>query len=103
MTNREDIEKVRQEIMRFRELLNIMTKNVQDGERAYASLFNALSEEDKKSLKEKDLQWKAAELIINDLTAFGNAVLGMRFKARELEKCFEELYDIIVTEPNPEE
>ena len=88
--------------MRFRELLNIMTQQLQDGERAYAKLFSNVSDEDRKSLKEKDLQWKVAEQIIHDLTPLSNAALKMRFNARDMERNFEELYNIIITPPNPD-
>src|SRR4051812_26002181 len=102
MTNHEDIEKVRQEIMRFRELLTLMAESVQNGERAYAALFANCSDEDKQSMKEKDLQWKVAEQIIDDLAPLRDAVLKLRFNARNLERDFEELYNIIITEPNPD-
>ena len=96
MTDREEIEKVRQEIMRFRELLNIMRQKLEDGEQAYTQLMSKYSAEDAKSLKHKDLQWKIAEQIIHEPSALSNAVIRARFDARELERNFEELYDIIV-------
>ena len=99
MPDNEDIEKVRQEIMRFRELLNIMRQLLQDGEHAYTQLFANCSPEDMKNMKEKDLQWKVAQQIINDLTPLRNGVMQARYDARELERGFEELYDIIVTPP----
>ena len=97
MTNAENVEKVRQEIMRFRELLNIMRLKLDEGERAYAQLFSNITPEEKESLKEKDLQGKVAQEIIDDLTPLSKAVLNARFSARELERAFEELYNIIVT------
>ncbi len=97
MVNAEEIEKIRQEIMRFRELLNIMGQELQSGEQAYAQLFSAHSPESIKNTKEKDLQWKVAEEMVGDLSALSKAVLHMRFASRELESAFEELYDIIVT------
>jgi hypothetical protein len=99
MTEREDIEKVRQEIMRFRELLNIMAQQLQTGERAYASLFSKCSDEDVESLRDKDLQWKVAQQIIevNDLAPLRKAVMHMRYNARTMERDFEELYDLIAT------
>src|SRR5690348_8411773 len=95
----EAIEKVRQEIMRFRELLNIMRQRLDISERAYSQLFSNFSSEDMQGVKEKDLQWKLAEQIIDDLSPLSNAVMTARFDARELEKAFEELYDIIAAEP----
>jgi Mg2+ and Co2+ transporter CorA len=102
MPEHEDIEKVRQEIMRFRELLNIMAQSLNSGERAYEKLFANCSDEDKANLKEKELQWKVAEQIIDDLSPLRDAVLRMRFSARTLEKEFEQLHDIIMTEPTSE-
>ena|SRR5258708_2190596 len=96
MANPDEIEKVRQEIMRFRELLNIMGQKLQSGERAYAQLFSDYSTEDIKNTKEKDLQWKVAEKMLEDVSPLSKAALQMRFAAHELEAAFEELYDIIV-------
>lgn len=101
MTDHEDIEKVRQEIMRFRELLNIMRQKLESGERAYNKLFSNFSPEEMQGIKEKDLQWKLAEQIIDDLSPLEKAVMQSRFDARELEKAFEELYDIIAATQEP--
>ena len=95
MANPEDIEKVRQEIMRFRELLTIMRQRVENGERAYERLFVNHPPQD--GLKEKDRQWRLAEDLAPDLTPLSRAVSQVRFDARELERAFEELYNIIVT------
>ncbi len=97
MPDTEDIEKVRQEIMRFRELLNVMREKLDEGERAYATLFSGFSPEDMATMKQKDLQWKLAETLVADVSALGRAALQMRFNAHNLEHDFEELYDIIVT------
>jgi len=103
MSNREQIEKVRQEIMRFRELLDIMRLRLEDGERRYERLFANRSAEDRQNLKEKDLQWKVAEQMIDDLKPLSEMVLRARFDCRELEKAFEELYDTIVMVSEDEE
>ncbi len=100
--NEENTEKVRQEIMRFRELLNIMRLRLEDGERMYSSLFTHFSPEEIASTKEKDLQWKAAEKIGDDVSGLADAALRMRFVARNLERAFEELYDVIATAPTSE-
>ncbi len=94
-------EKVRQAIMRFRELLNIMQDQLQDGERAYKRLFSACSPDDLKTMKEKDLQWQAAQQIITDLTPLRRAVMNMRYEARQMEIGFEELYNNIAPGPAP--
>ncbi len=83
--------------MRFRELLNIMRQNLDDGERVYAQLFSNCSSEDRKNMKEKDLQWKVAEEMIGDVSQLRQAVSHLRFDARNLEKAFEELHDIITS------
>ncbi|MFN8417733.1 MAG: hypothetical protein U0528_00565 [Anaerolineae bacterium] len=99
--NPEHIEKVRQEVMRFRELLNIMRLRLDEGERAYDNLFAKRSAEEKSTLKEKDLQWRVAEQLIADdeETLLRDAALHMRFHARDLERAFEELYNISITPP----
>lgn len=97
MTNSEDIEKVRQEIMRFRELLNLMRQRQEDGERAYQQLFSRCSPDQMQTMKEKDLQRLVAEQMAGDLSAIRKAVGQLRFQSRELERAFEELYDIIVS------
>ncbi|MEP7285787.1 MAG: hypothetical protein ABI947_08465 [Chloroflexota bacterium] len=98
MASREEIEKVRQEIMRLHELLIMMRQNLEAGERAYSQLFSYRSAEEMNGMKEKDLQWKVAEEIVDDVSPLSNAALQLRFNARNLERDFEELYNIIVTE-----
>ncbi len=102
MANSEDIEKVRQEIMRFRELLNVMREKLGEGEQAYAKLFSGFAAEDVANIKEKDLQWKLAENMMTDVSPLRKAVMQMRFEARNLERAFEELHDIIATVPESE-
>lgn len=94
----EEIEKVRQEIMRFRELLNIMRKNLDDGERNYAALFSNVSSEEMKAMKKKDLQRKVAEEIIGDASQFSRlrkSVSSLWFNTHNLEKALDELQGII--------
>lgn len=95
----EDIESVRQQIMRLRELLTLMNGSVAAGERAYGRLFAACSEEERQTLPEKQLQWKLAThlLTAGDLAPLREAVLKLRLEARSLERSFEELYDLIVS------
>jgi hypothetical protein len=99
MADRENVEKVRQEIMRFRELLDLMRGKLEDGEQAYTQLFAKCNPEDVQRLKTKDLQWKAAELNIDDLAPLSRAVGRMRFEAHNLERDFEELHGIIASTP----
>ena len=102
MTSAEAVEKARQEIMRFRELLDVFRARLDAGERNYAQLFADVPAEDKASLPEKELQRKAAYSVLEDRSALSQAVLTMRFQARELEKELEQLYDIIMTD-DPED
>ncbi|HVU15167.1 MAG TPA: hypothetical protein VHD90_28030 [Phototrophicaceae bacterium] len=98
MAASEDIEKMRQGIMRFRELLDLMRDQLEEGERAYAQLFAHRSAEEKTALKEKELQGRAALDLLDDPSPLGNAAVNLRFAARNLERDFEQLYDNIMTE-----
>ncbi len=98
MATHEQIEKTRQGIMRFRELLDIMQIELQKGEKAYEQFFANCSEEDKATLKEKDLQWQAALDIVDDPKPLREAALHQRFRSRDLERAFEELHDHFVIE-----
>src|SRR5437870_2940132 len=100
MAEREAVEKVRQEIMRFRELLDIMRVRLEAGEREYARLFTGADFDDNQTLKVKDLQWKLAENMLesDDLRPLSGAVLRMRFECHELDRTFEELHDTIMSE-----
>ena len=102
MPTPEAVEKARQEIMRFRELLDVFRARLDAGERDYARLFDDVSGEDKANLPEKELQRKAAYGVLEDRSALSEAVLTMRFQARELEKELEQLYDIIMMD-DPED
>lgn len=98
MSERETIEKMRQEIMRFRELLTVMRQYTESGERAYQKLFDGFSEAEKAEIKEKDLQWKAAEALSPEgREKLSRAVMEMQFHARDLERNFEELFGIIAS------
>ena len=99
MHDPERVEKMRQAVMRLRELLDIMAAQLDEGERAYARLFAHLKPEDVEGLKEKERQGLAALALLDDPSALSNAALNLRFAARELERDFEQLYDNILTEP----
>ena len=103
MFEREDIEKIRQEIMRFRELLTLMQGYQKSGEQSYAKLFARFSAEETAGIREKDLQWKAAEAMSpDDVAELGRAVGQMRFYARELERNFEDLHGTILAAQDSE-
>lgn len=98
MSDPERTEKVRQELMRFSELLGIMRNRLADGERAYDALFACIPPDERARMKHKDLQWNLAEQM-DDLTPLAQEVSTMRFAARELEKGFAELHAIISATP----
>lgn len=99
MSDRERTEKVRQEIMRFNEILGLMRARLAQGERAYQELFAGFSAEEAAATHHKELQRKVAEQL-EDLTPLRDAVSKLRFDARELEKASAELYDIIAHTPD---
>ena len=101
VSNPEHIEKVRQEIMRFRELLDVMALKLRDGERAYERLFAVLPPETAQ-LREKDRQTKLAEHIIGNLEPLRRVVVNAQFDAREMERAFEELHGIILSSEEDE-
>lgn len=102
MTTAEKIEKTRQAIMRFRELLDMLTGELASAEEAYKQLFANCTPEEMAMLKEKELQRVAATHIVDDPSALADAALHMRFVGRNLERDFEHLYDKIVTEEEGE-
>lgn len=98
MSDPERTEKVRQELMRFNELLGIMRNRLADGEQAYSLLYAGVPPHEREKANHKDLQWKLAEQL-DDLTPLAQATSMMRFAARELEKAFAELQAIISATP----
>lgn len=96
MDEAERWEKARQAVMRLRELLDIMRANLEHGETVYAALFDHLSDEEKR-LPEKQRQGLAGELVLEDRKPLEGAALDMRWHAHELDRAFEELYDIVVS------
>lgn len=103
MASREAIEKVRQAMMRFRELLDITRQTLDNGERLYGGLLEVCSAEDRERLREKDLQWQAASIHVEDVSALTRAVGEVRFDVHELERAFEELHNIVLTNEGDEE
>jgi ADP-ribose pyrophosphatase YjhB (NUDIX family) len=98
MTHDEQVEKIRQAIMRYRELLDVLHNRAQSGERGYASLFDLLPQEQQAALPEKMLQREAALLALADMEPLRRAVLRARFDMRDMERAFEELYNNIAPE-----
>jgi hypothetical protein len=95
VSENERIEKTRQAIMRFQELLDIMASNLADGRAAYQRLIAAFTSPETVGLPEKEIQRLAAIGMGADLSALSGAVLQQRFNARTLEQDFEALYEAI--------
>lgn len=89
----ERVEKIRQAVMRYRELLDLLTGHLADAERAYAALFDGIPAEVLAALPEKQRQGEAAKRALDDLDPLRRSVLDARFNMREIEKGFEELHD----------
>lgn len=102
MEDDEKIESVRQQIMRFHELLGLMREKLEYGEAAYRQWFAAFSAEATAGMREKDLQWKLAVQMVEDTSPLRNAAGRMRFEARGLEQAFEELHDLTLTDADSE-
>lgn len=96
MHDPQQIEKMRQAVMRLRELLDIMGGQLTEGERAYARLFASLDPAATANLKEKERQGLAALQLLDNPAALGDVALQMRFVSRELERDFEQLYDNVM-------
>jgi hypothetical protein len=95
----EQVERVRQQIMRYRELLDILHSRLRDSERAYNRLFETCTDDEKNTLREKELQRVAAvRLLENGLTPLSDAVLTIRFDARDMEREFDHLHGLIVSD-----
>lgn len=92
MVSPEEVETARETIVRFRALLDIMHQSIEDGEIAYAQLFENIPTEEQESTKERQLQKMAAHDLANDPTALGKAIMQMRLDARDLAKAFDDLY-----------
>lgn len=92
----ETIERLRQGVMRYRELLDILHTQIDEGEQAYAQLMARLSPEETDGLSEKAVQGLLAEQLSDDPAPLGKAALTMRFHMRNLERDFEQLHDNVM-------
>jgi hypothetical protein len=98
MITDEKIERTRQAIMRIRELLDILKRELAQGEERYQQLFAQLTPEQMATLKEKDLQLQASYYHVEDSSAIGDAALHLRFVCRNLERDFEQVYNNVMAE-----
>lgn len=98
MTDTEALEKARQAVMRFRELLDILAQQVQEGEEAYARLFAALDPAETDGLQVKEVQRLAARAIVADPEPLRRAALVQGFGCRNLERDFTQVHDALFFE-----
>lgn len=98
MAEHEDIERVRQAIMRYRELLDVLQEHLNDGDRMYKRLIAQHAPEDTTGMSEKEIQWHVAEQIVDDTEALKRAVGHMHFQTHQMERDFSDLYGILVPE-----
>jgi hypothetical protein len=102
MTNLEHLEKMRQAVMRMRELLDILHGQTQQAEKGYAKLFAHLSEAEQ-AKPEKDRQRLAALPLLDDAAPLSQLALTMRWQMHEMNKEFEQLYDNTLIEADDDE
>lgn len=98
----ESVEKMRQAVMRYRELLDHLRLRLDSSERDYAALFAALTPEER-TLGEKQQQGLAALPLLEDRKPLETALLRIQFDCRDLERAFEELYGIILHDDTPDD
>lgn len=93
----EQIEKLRQAIMRYRELLDIAHARLAQAEKRYERLFAGLDDA-QRALPEKQQQRAAALIALDDRSELQRALLQLQFDLRDLERAFEETYNHIAPE-----
>jgi hypothetical protein len=96
MTEAEQLEKARQAIMRFRELLDIIQQQLEDGERAYDRLFAALNAAETAGLQTKAIQGLAAHEVAANPEPLRRAALHQSFSCRNMERDFAQVHDALV-------
>jgi ABC-type transport system involved in cytochrome bd biosynthesis fused ATPase/permease subunit len=97
----EDIEKIRQAIMRYRELLDVAKSRLIQHEQIYERLFTELTPE-QRALSEKLQQREAAIIAIEDLDPLRQALLRASFDLRDIHREFEETYNNIAPQDTDE-
>jgi hypothetical protein len=97
----EDIEKIRQAIMRYRELLDVASARLKQHEQIYERLFTQLTPE-QRALSEKLQQREAAIIALENLDPLRQALLGASFDLRDIHRAFEETYNNIAPEDTDE-
>lgn len=102
MATQEQIERIRQAIMRYRELMDIMQGQLDEGDRMYKRLIAQHAPEDAANRREKEIQWHVAAQIVDDPEALKVAVRHMKFALYQMERDFEQVLDILETEPEPD-
>jgi hypothetical protein len=96
LTVDEQIERTRQAIMRYRELLDLMRDQLEEGETLYRRMFDGCNLEELAGLKEKEQQLQAAYTLFEDPTSIAAAALHMAFSSRNLERDFHQIHDNVM-------
>jgi hypothetical protein len=97
MHSDEDIERIRQAIMRLHELMELMRHHLHEGETAYEALFATLTPEER-TLPYKTQQRVIAETLLDSSTQpLADIALRLRLHARDFEREFENVHDKVVS------
>jgi hypothetical protein len=99
MHDADQIERLRQAMMRWRELLEIMQARLTHSQAAYDALLATLPAERRAQLKEKEQLWEVAQHLLESgqTEPLQRAILKMQFANRDLERAFEEIYNHLVS------
>lgn len=98
MTYEEQVERVRQAIMRYRELMDLLHSRTATAERNYERLFEPLTPDQRETLSEKLRQREAAIHALKDMEPLRRAVMQIRFAMRDFEREFDQIATHIAPE-----
>jgi hypothetical protein len=93
----EQYEKIRQAIMRYRELLDLTKGHLAEAEKTYAALLGHLTPQERAQLPAKEQHGLAAQKAMQDLAPLRQAVWGAYFNLHQMTQAFSELQDNINT------
>jgi hypothetical protein len=98
-------ETIRQAIMRYRELMDVLGGRLEASERAYAALFAHLPAQLQARTGDKDAQTEAARVLLTEtgLEPLQRGVLQMYYDLRDLERAFDDLHGNIANAANAED
>jgi hypothetical protein len=98
MADKSVVEKARQAIMRYQEMLAMMREQLEMGEQMYLRMMQQYAADAPSEMKEKDRQRRMAENMVEDMTPLMRAVNMMRFYVHDLDRAFEELQGVLYAE-----